>query len=200
MAWTSPIYWSPLLYRTTMRLLYGGALEERYQVVDRLIPDGARVTELCCGCGYLYEFHLNARGIRYIGLDLLPAMTSRLRAIGARVEQADVASAPVPPADYVVMLGSLYHFHPNEAAILSKMAGAGTGIVLEPIQNLSQSGNFLVRLLARSMSFISGTSSHFRLSGARMDEVLALAGVEVVSSTDVLAGQYRLTVFRQRAR
>lgn len=50
-----------------------------------------------------------------------------------------------------------YHFHPDEACILRKMAGSGTGIVLEPMQNLSQSTNPMIRLLARSMSFISGT-------------------------------------------
>jgi hypothetical protein len=37
------------------------------------------------------------------------------------------------------------------------MAGSGTGIVLEPMQNLSQSTNPMIRLPARWISFISGT-------------------------------------------
>ena len=197
MAITSPIYWHPWLYRTTMRALYGPQLEERYRVVDRLIPDGAKVVELCCGCGFLYEHYLRRRGISYHGLDLLPAMMSRLRRMGAHVEQADVATAPVPPADFVLMLGSLYHFHPDEARILQSMAGSGTGIVLEPISNLSQSANPMIRLAARSLSYIGGTRSDFRLTGARMDAVVAASGVRVLRSEDVLDAQYRLVVFEK---
>lgn len=197
MALTSPIYWSPRIYRAVMRALYGSELEERYRTVDRLIPDGSRVVELCCGCGYLYEHYLRHRRIDYLGLDLLPAMMSRLRKMGARVEAVDVVKGVVPNGDYVIMLGSLYHFHPQEACILRKMAASGTGIVLEPTQNLSQSTNCMIRLLARSMSFISGTSSAYRLTSARMDEVIAEAGVHVISTTEVLHGQYRLTVFQR---
>ena len=195
MTFTSPIYWSPFLYRTAMRGLYGPQLEKRYRIVDRLIPDGARVVELCCGCGYLYEHYLLRRGIEYFGIDLLPAMTRRLRKMGARVGQGDVASAALPPADFTIMLGSLYHFHPTEAHILQRMAVTGTGIVLEPISNLSLSTNPVIRLLARSASFIGGTSSDFRLTPARMDEVTRASGVRVQRSEDVLAGQYRLTIF-----
>ena len=192
---TSPIYWSPFLYRTTMRALYGPQLEERYRVVDRLIPDGASVVELCCGCGYLYERYLRQRGVDYFGIDLLPAMMSRLRKMGARVEKGDVANANLPTADYAIMLGSLYHFHPGEARILQRMAACGTGIILEPISNLSQSTNPVIRLLARSASFIGGTSSDFRLTPDRMDEVTRTSGVRVQRSEDVLDGQYRLTIF-----
>jgi hypothetical protein len=198
MAITSPIYWSPTVYRLAMRALYGGKLEERYRVVDRLVPDGARVVELCCGCGYLYEHYLRHRQIEYLGLDLLPRMTRRLQRLGAHVEVADVGqSAALPQADFLLMLGSLYHFHPNEACILRKMAQSGTGIVLEPMQNLSQSSNPMIRLLARSMSFISGTSSDYRLTPQRMEEVLDAAGVRVISSETVVDGQYRLTVFQR---
>lgn len=197
MAFTSPIYWSPAIYRAVMRGLYGAQLEERYRAVDRLIPDGARVVELCCGCGYLYEHYLRQRRIDYLGLDLLPAMMSRLRKLGAHVEAIDVATGVVPAGDYVIMLGSLYHFHPQEACILRKMAASGTGIVLEPTQNLSQSNNRMIRFLARSMSFISGTRSDYRLTSDRMDEVIAEAGVRILSTSEVLNGQYRLTLFER---
>lgn len=197
MAFTSPIYWSPAIYRAVMRGLYGAQLEERYRAVDRLIPDGARVVELCCGCGYLYEHYLRQRSIDYLGLDLLPAMMSRLRKLGAHVEAIDVATGVVPAGDYVIMLGSLYHFHPQEACILRKMAASGTGIVLEPTQNLSQSNNRMIRFLARSMSFISGTRSDYRLTSDRMDEVIAEAGVRILSTSEVLNGQYRLTLFER---
>jgi len=197
MAITSPIYWSPTIYRVVMRGLYGAKLDERYRVVDRLVPDGARVVELCCGCGYLYEHYLRHRRIEYLGLDLLPRMTGRLRRLGADVEVTDVGQSALPQADFLLMLGSLYHFHPNEACILRKMAQSGTGIVLEPMQNLSQSNNPIIRLLARSMSFIAGTSSDYRLTPQRMDEALAAAGVRVISSETVVDGQYRLTVFQR---
>ena len=193
---TSPLYWSGGIYRTVMRLLYGAQFDERYAVVSRLIPDGARVVELCCGCGYLYENFLRRRRIDYLGIDLLPQMIRRLQRLGARVEAANVASAEVPPADFVLMLGSLYHFHPNEACILRKMAQSGTGIVLEPVANLSQSTNPMIRLLARTMSSIPGTNSAYRLTAERFETVLKDAGVEVVSSERVLNAKYALTIFR----
>ena len=195
---TSPIYSSPSIYRSVMRGLYGPQIDERYRVVDRRIPDGARVVELCCGCGYLYERFLRKRGIDYFGIDLLPAMTSRLRKLGARVVQGDVLRAELPPADYTIMLGSLYHFHPVEARVLRRMAAHGAGLVLEPISNFSQSGNTLIRLLARGASFIGGTSSGFRLTSSRLDEVLREAGVQVRVREDVLDGQYRLAIFDGR--
>lgn len=162
----------------------------------RLILDRASVVELCCGCGYLYEYILCHCGADYLGIDLLLRVTSRLREPGARVERADISTAPIPPADVILMLGALYHFYPNESALLCKMAASGTGIVLEPVRNVSQSANPLLRLTARSMSFISGTSSHVRLTPERMDAAVAESGVEVLSPEDVLGGRYRLTVFR----
>ena len=178
-----------------MRGLYGSQMDERYRIVDRWIPDGARVVELCCGCGYLYERYLRQRGIDYFGIDLLPAMTRRLRKLGARVVQGDVLSAELPPADYTIMLGSLYHFHPVEARVIRRMAAHGRGLILEPISNFSQSTNPLIRLLARWASFIGGTNSSFRLTSARLDAVLHEAGVRVHASEEVLEGQYRLAVF-----
>jgi len=192
---TSPIYWSPWIYRATMRLLYGKQVDERYRIVDRLVPDGARVVELCCGCGYLYEHFLRHRGVRYHGIDLLPHMTSRLRQLGAKVEQADVREAPVPAAEYVLMLGSLYHFHPDEAGMLRKMAASGTGIVLEPLKNFSQSANPLVQLGARTLTHIGGSSSHRRLTAPELAAALAQAGVRLLEARDELEGRYRLLVF-----
>lgn len=179
-----------------MRALYGPALQERYRAVDRLIPDGASVVELGCGCGFLYEHYLRQRGIRYHGIDLLPAMIPHLAKLGAHVEQGDVRTMPIPSADYVVMLGALYHFHPDESCLLQKMAAAGTGIVLEPVRNFSQSGSRCIAWLARWMSFIPGTSSDYRLTPERLDLVLAQSGVAITSRTEVLGGRYLLIEFR----
>jgi SAM-dependent methyltransferase len=76
---TSPLYWSPWVYRLVMRALYGRAYDERYRVIADLVPDGSHVVDLCCGCGYLYTAFLAQRGIAYTGVDLLPAMTRVLR-------------------------------------------------------------------------------------------------------------------------
>ena len=192
---TSPIYWSPWIYRATMRALYGAELDERYRVVDRLVPDGARVVELCCGCGYLYEHFLRKRAVHYYGIDLLPRMTSRLRQLGARVEQADVMQAAVPAADYVLMLGSLYHFHPHESRLLRKMAGSGIGIVIEPVRNRAQDSRRFVRLVAQALTFISGTRSDYRLTPERFEAVLAEADLQILHREEPLGGRYRLAMF-----
>jgi hypothetical protein len=193
---TSPLYWSPFLYRWTMNRLYGDLLAQRYQLVSDLIAEGSRVVELCCGAGDLYDPHLRRKGVDYQGFDLLPGMVASACRRGARAEHADVAAMAVPPADHVVMIGSLYHFHPHESAIVARMAGAAarSAIILEPIVNLSQSANPVVRLLARAASFIGGVSSGYRLDAGRLERVLAEARVTVTASADVLHGKYRLVV------
>jgi len=179
-----------------MRMLYRGAYHERYAVVARLVPEGARVVEFCCGCGYLYEKFLAGKRVEYLGVDLLPRMLGRLRKLGARVVAGNLLEMPAPEADFCVMLGSLYHFHPHEAKVLAAMARSGRAILLEPVLNYSVSGNRLKRWLGQGLSFIGSTSSSYRLTSSRLDELLALAEFEILSDQRVLNGKYRLVEFR----
>jgi Methyltransferase domain len=195
MRWVSPIYWSPFLYRMVMRLLYGRAYQERYKAVARLIPDRAIVVELCCGCGYLYEKFLRQRQIDYLGIDLLPQMVGRLRRLGAKVWVGDVLTMDVPSGEVCVMLGSLYHFHPNEEQVLAIMARSDRAILLEPVRNLSAGGYPLVRLVGKYLSYIGETTSSYRLNSDQLNILLYSPQWRVLSDHLVLSGKYRLVEF-----
>jgi hypothetical protein len=94
------------------------------------------------------------------------------------------------------MLGSLYHFHPREADVLCRMAAsAPRALLLEPVENLNQSASTTVRLLSGAATYIGGTRSSYRLDSARLDAVLAQAGVPVYRDRRVLDGRYRLVEF-----
>jgi Methyltransferase domain len=194
---TSPLYWSPWVYRLVMRALYGRAYDERYRVVADLVPDGSHVVDLCCGCGYLYTEFLAKRGIAYTGVDLLPAMTRVLRQRPVQLVHGGVLDlVTLPTGDICLMLGSLYHFHPREADVLCRMAAsAPRALLLEPVKNLNQSASRTVRLLSGAATYIGGTRSSYRLDSARLDAVLAQAGVPVYSDRRVLGGRYRLVEF-----
>jgi hypothetical protein len=181
-----------------MRLLRGRDLESRYWSVADLIPTGASVVELCCGCGYLYEKFLRGRVSGYLGIDLLPSMLARLQRRGVPVRCANVLETEIPAADYIVMLGSLYHFREHASEVISRMARSGTGIVLEPVHNLSQSRCALVKQLACAMSFIGGTSSDFRFDEESLAEAFRRADVTVLRRENVLGGSYVLHVFKLR--
>ncbi len=197
MTLTSPLYWSPWAYRLVMRALYGRAYHERYRVVADLVPNGSHVVDLCCGCGYLYTEFLARRGIAYTGVDLLPAMTRLLRRRPVRLVYGGVLDLDaLPTGDVCVMLGSLYHFHPREADVLRRMVvSAPRALLLESVQNLRQSASATVSFLSGMATYISGTRSSYRLNSARLDAVLAQAGVRVHGDRRVLGGRYRLVEF-----
>jgi len=194
---TSLLYWSPWAYRLVMRARYGHAYDERYRVVADLVPDGSHVVDLCCGCGYLYTKFLARRGIAYTGVDLLPAMTRVLRQRPVRLVHGGVLDlATLPTGDVCVMLGSLYHFHPREADVLRRMvASAPRALLLEPVENLAQSASATLSVLGGAATYIRGTQSSYRLDSARLDAVLAQAGVRVHGDRRVLGGRYRLVEF-----
>jgi len=191
----SPIYWAPWAYQLTLRLLYGKALDERYRAVSEMIPRNATVLEFCCGDGRLFCDYLRFKSVHYTGVDLLPQMTTPLRRHPVEIIHSDLRSFQPVKADYCVMMGSLYHFHPDEAEILKKMLAAGTGILLEPVHNYASSRRWLTRSLGRLMTYVGGTTSGYRLDDARLSEVLQSAGVQIIHEKPVLGGKYRLVVF-----
>jgi len=147
----SPIYWGARGYDLVMRLLYGDSLEQAYADVARRIPDGASVVDLCCGTSRLDREHLRARGCRVLGLDFNGHFVMQGRRHGATTRFFDVRTDPIPEADYVVMLSSLYHFRSGAGELLRRMQAAARRavIVSEPVRNLSSRGSLLGRLAIR---------------------------------------------------
>jgi hypothetical protein len=109
----------------------------------------------------------------------------------------DLLKMELPVGEVCVMLGSLYHFHPDETDVIERMARSGRGILLEPVQNISGSRHRILKMAAKYLSYIGRTSSSYRLESSRLDEVLRRPDLEILSDERVLNGKYRLVQFRK---
>jgi len=135
----SPIYWTGHGYDLTMGALYGGRYDATLEAVARRIPDGASVVDLCCGTARLYQNFLRSRGCSYLGLDFNGDFVMHARRRGVDIRWFDLLAEPIPPADYVVMCSSLYHFGDRLDEVIGRMRQAANRavIVSEPVRNLS---------------------------------------------------------------
>ena len=135
----SPVYWSATGYDVVMRLLYGRSYARLYADVAALVPDGASVTDVCCGTARLYRDHLRARGCRYVGLDYNRLLVSAVRRAGVDARVFDIRKDQPPRADFVTMCSSLYHFFDSRDEVLDRMRQAAevAVIISEPVRNLT---------------------------------------------------------------
>jgi SAM-dependent methyltransferase len=146
------VYRSAALYETVMRVLYGRHYGARQRAVAALIPEDSSVLELCCGPGTLYRRHLARKRVRYLGLDINAGFLRRVRRSGADAREWDVRSPdPLPPADYVLMQASLYHFMDDPRPLIERMlAAAGRQVILaEPVHNVAKQAGPVGAVAAR---------------------------------------------------
>src|SRR5438132_2923277 len=113
------IYSHASIYEAVMRALYGRGYNERFRPVAELIAEGSSVLDVCCGPGTLFHRYLKTKGVHYTGLDINRHFIERLSAGGATGLIWNLHEArPLPPADYVIMQGSLYHFLPEASSVI----------------------------------------------------------------------------------
>ena len=147
----SIVYWHPFTYNLIMRLLYGSNFEERYKSIANIIPNNASVVEVCAGDGYLYRHYLKNKNVTYVGYDINPALVRASQKKGISMLLCNLFEDQVPMADYVLIQASLYQFIPRENEIITKLLNSAriALIVAEPVKNLSDSSNPIIRFLAR---------------------------------------------------
>ena len=135
----SPIYWSATGYDLVMRALYGRSYSRLYEDVGALIPNGASVTDVCCGTARLYRDVLQSRGCRYVGLDYNPILVRAVCRAGVDARVFDMRRDKPPRADFVVMCSSLYHFFDRRNEVLATLRDAADEAVIisEPVRNLT---------------------------------------------------------------
>jgi glycosyltransferase involved in cell wall biosynthesis len=135
----SPLYWTGIGYELAMRLLEGREYRSIPAAIAERIPPGSSVTEVCCGTGRLYREFLRARGCSYLGLDFNADFVMSARKRGVPVRFFDLLEEAVPPADFVVIGSSFYHFDRQREEIFAKLLDAARRalIVSEPVRNLS---------------------------------------------------------------
>ena len=162
MSSTGFAYAHPWTYGAIMRVLHWGDFEERYAVVSRHVPPGASVVDLCCGDAALASRLSQAKS--YVGLDANEGFVRHGQRRGVDTRLWDAHRDPIPDADVVVIQSSLYQFHPEDGALLSRALTAARMrlVVAEPITNWLTHGRPWQKFLARRMTRVGGRKFDFR--------------------------------------
>ena len=171
---TSINYRSLFLYKLSLQASYRRRYRERYLIVARLIPDGVRVVDYCCGDARVYTAHLRHKKVEYLGLDFNAGFIAALRARGVPCRAVDIARAPPVPAEYSLMMGSLYQFFPLHRALVDKVLSAtGRFIICEPLKNHAASPHWLLRTLAHALNDPGDGVKRYRFTAPSFGEFLA---------------------------
>lgn len=180
----SPIYWHPFLYELSMRMLYRSGYGERIKAVSVLIADHATVADVCAGDCSLYRYGLQHKDLVYTAYDINPMFVRWGVRRNIDIRKLDLRHDPMPRADYVVMMGSLYQFIPNERIIIDQMmnAAAKRVILVEPVRNLSQHVNPVLRKVARFFSSVDDQPCDRRLNETGLRQLLADKGFQTMYS------------------
>jgi len=176
----NPIYSHPLLYEASIRLLYRWHYNSRYRAAAEHIPLGASVVDLCAGDCALYRYALQAKGVNYLACDFNEIFLQWAKGNGIATRRLDLRLEEIPSADYVVMMGSLNQFIPNEGEIVEKMmrAAGKKVIITEPVRNLWQSPFPPARWAARWFTSIGSETFEHRFDETSFRERLAPYGFQ----------------------
>jgi SAM-dependent methyltransferase len=178
-----------------MLLLYGRHYTSRYRAIAELIPAGTSVLDLCCGPALLYDRYLRKRDVEYTGLDINANFIARLIRRGGRGQVRDLRSEQsLPPADYVIMQASLYHFLPDAFHIVDRMLQAARQrvIIAEPTRNLATSESRFLSLLGRRLTNPGSGEPSLRFTEASLAEFFSRYGSRVIQSFSIAGGREHL--------
>ena len=189
----SLIYRHILLYRFMMNVLYGGKYKARFEAVIsqlKVLPiKDAAILELCFGDTYIADWCIKA-GYTWKGIDINQHFVSEARKHGydAYFEDLSLGEA-LPQANVCVMMGSLYHFHPNEYSLLKKMFAAATYVIIsEPVSNLS-SKKGVIGFLARRAANAGKGNEEFRYDTASFLKTITTYSNEL--NYDILSSSHQ---------
>ncbi|MEU4345475.1 class I SAM-dependent methyltransferase [Nocardia sp. NPDC023852] len=194
---TSLIYRNGTVYEVLMRALYGRHYTARYRAIAELIPEGASAIDLCCGPATLYTRYLRRKSVVYTGLDLNERFVARVVEAGGRGEVWNLRSDDaLPPADYVIMQASLYHFLPEPRPVIDRMLAAATKqvIIAEPVRNLATSNNPVLATIGKRFTDAGDGEQAHRFTEQTLDEFFAEYGPRVVRQSLIAGGREKLYV------
>lgn len=134
-----------------MQLLYGRHYCDRYRAVASRIEPGWSVVDLCCGDCRLYTQELAGRPGLYFGLDINKTFVRQATRRGISARVLDLRAEPIPPADAIIMQGSLFQFVPDHDELITRMVRVAKQLVIiaEPVRNLASSSSRIIAGLAR---------------------------------------------------
>jgi SAM-dependent methyltransferase len=196
------IYKSSFVYELAMLLLYGRHYPSRYRAIAELIPDGSSVLDLCCGPALLYHRYLRPKNVKYTGLDINANFIARLIRRGGSGQVWDLRNQePLPPADYVIMQASLYHFLPEASPMVNRMLKAARKqvIIAEPIRNLTTSNSGLLSLLGRLFTNPGSGEQSLRFTESSLADFFSAYRSRVVQSFPIAGDRERVYVLSASA-
>jgi len=194
---TSLIYKSAPVYEFAMLLLYGRHYTSRYRAIAELIPTGSSVLDLCCGPALLYHRYLRAKTVQYTGLDINANFIARLIRRGGSGQVWDLRSdEALPPADYVIMQASLYHFLQDASEVVDRMLQAARKrvIIAEPIRNFATSDSRVLSLLGRLFTNPGVGEHSLRFTEASLADFFSAYASRVVESFSIAGGREQVYV------
>lgn len=171
---TGFMYWNPAFYRYIMHIIYGKYFYSRYKTVSDLLPNNVDVVDICCGDCYITKF-LVEKKINYLGLDLNPKFINYNSGRGIMSKLFNLKTDTIPPADYIIMLGSLYQFIPNHRVVMDELISAANKavIILEPIRNIAASDSPMIAFLANLATKVNGESMPYRFAKTELLELFS---------------------------
>jgi ubiquinone/menaquinone biosynthesis C-methylase UbiE len=118
----------PRIGRAIGRVVWGGDSRRYYESMDAVtrLPDGATVVDCPCGAGPALRAVRPGAGLRYLAIDLSPAMLGRARTraearglSGIEFVEADATDVPLPSscADLFLSFWGLHVFDDPPAAL-----------------------------------------------------------------------------------
>ena len=119
----------PRIGRAIARTVWGGDSRRYYESMETItrLPDGATVVDCPCGAGPALRAVRPGAALRYVAIDLSPAMLRRARAraevrglSGIEFREADATDLPLPSscADLFLSLWGLHVFDDPPAALV----------------------------------------------------------------------------------
>jgi SAM-dependent methyltransferase len=179
-----------------MRVLYGQHYYDRCGAVADLVPAGATVLDVCCGPALIYRRFFKHKPVAYTGLDINRKFIEGLVRRGGQGQVWDLRSnEPLPPADYVLMQSSLYHFLPDAASVVDRMLKAARRqvIVAEPIRNIANEVRWLSIAIGRLTDPGIGTQPR-RFTEQVLDAFFAAYRQRIVQSFKIAGGRDKVYV------
>ncbi|MCR4317671.1 MAG: hypothetical protein NUW37_15125 [Planctomycetes bacterium] len=169
----SPLFRHPIWYDTIMKVLYQGHLIDRYRKLDRIIPNGVKVVEHCCGSAQFYRWLLSKRDVDYLGHDVNPVFLRWASTMGIPVDSCDIVSGELPQGDWVLLQGSLYQFAPACRELLVRLQhSASTAVVVsEAVFNVGSHPSAVVRKIAHLATALNGRKVSFRFDRQKFREL-----------------------------
>jgi len=169
------IYRHISIYRSIMNILYLGKYKQRFRpIIEEIekLPPHSKILELCFGDVLIAE-HCQQFGYHWKGIDINEHFVKHALKAGYEAYHEDVSKLEViPKSDLCLMIGSLYHFHPNAESILTKMFNSSDVVMLsEPVLNLSSTKGLIGYFARRSANAGKGNEDFRYKESSLMEEL-----------------------------